>query len=56
MSLKIAKLKSAIHILKQHKTLYKISVILNVYDENSRFPSTFFFVSGAQEKKKDVIL
>ena len=52
MSLKIAKLKSAINILKLQKILYKISVILNVYDENSRFPSTFFFMCQVHERKK----
>jgi hypothetical protein len=47
-----SKLKSAINILKLQKILYKISVILNVYDENSRFPSTFFFMCQVHERKK----
>ena len=52
MSLKMAKLKSAFHILKQQKILYKIRLILNAEDENSRFPSAFFFMYQVHERKK----
>jgi hypothetical protein len=41
----MAKLKRAIHIMKQQKILYKIRFILSEF---------FFHVSGAREKKKDV--
>jgi len=52
MSLKVARLKSAFHILKQQKILYKIKLILNAEDENSRFPSVFFFMYQVHERKK----
>ena len=52
MSLKMAKQKSAFHILKQQKILYKIRLILNAEDENSRFPSAFFFMYQVHERKK----
>jgi len=48
----MAWLKSAFHVLKQQKILYKLRLILNAEDENSQSPSVFFFMYQVHERKK----